>query len=381
VLNLQSIHNFKAIYYALPMYEEKLAQLYGIKKHPIYIYAPAYLDVSAGIRALHYLCHSLNQMGYLSWMVIHGMASGDTPLVSPNLNTPVLNSEIRDLHFDNGEVPIVIYPETIPGNPLKAQVVVRWILNYPGALAGPMDFPDGERLIAYSKDISIHHGKRAPVLFLPALDIREIYSAKESSGNRPRTNRVLLYAGKYRGFVGNPILPRWAPKEITEIWREGPSKQSREEVLELLATSSCLFIFENSTLITESVLLGTPVILIKSTFFDSLIAENELGSNGTAWSDLENPIELALSTIEGAHGRYLESVDQFFSDLKKETTIWQEIASKSDYLSPIYLPNFVRLISRHRIRLAIQIFRSQGFLTLFRIVKSFIIRRISFKKN
>ena len=363
------------------MDEEKLARLYGIKKHPIYIYAPAYLEVSAGIRALHYLCHSLNQTGYLSWMVIHGMASGDTPLVNPNLNTPILNSEIRDLHFNCGEVPIVIYPETIPGNPLKAQVVVRWILNYPGALAGPRNFSVSERLIAYSKDISIYHGEKAPVLFLPPLDIREIYKVKESLGNSPRTNRVLLYAGKYRGFVGNPILPRWAPREITEIWREGPLKQSREEVLELLATSSCLFIFENSTLITESVLLGTPVILIRSTFFDSLIAENELGSNGTAWSDLENPTESALSTIEGAHARYLESIDQFFSDLKKEAIIWQELASKSDYLSPIFLPNFIKLISRHRISLALQIIKSQGFLALFRIVKSFIRRRTSFKKN
>jgi len=309
------------------------------------------------------------------------MGSGDAPLVSSNLNTPILNSEIRDLHFKNGEVPIVIYSETIPGNPLQAQVVVRWILNYPGALGGPKDFPVGERLIAYSKDISRVLGKKAPVLFLPPLDIREVYKAKESSRNIPRTNRVLLYAGKYRGFVGNPILPRWAPNEITEIWREGPAKQSREEVLELLATSSCLFIFENSTLITESVLLGTPVILIRSTFFDSLIAEDELGSNGTAWSDLENPIELARSTIEGAHVRYLESLDQFFSDLKKETMIWQEIAGKSDYLSPIYLPNFRILVSRHRISLAIQILKSQGFLTFFRVVKSFIRRRISFKKN
>lgn len=363
------------------MDEEKVARLYGLKRHPIYIYAPAFVETSAGIRALHFLCHSLNQTGHLSWLVIHGTASADTPLVNPKLNTPVLNSEIRDLHFNHGEVPIVIYPETIPGNPLKAQVIVRWILNYPGALGGPKDFPVGERLIAYSIEISKTLREKAPVLFLPPLDISEVYRAKESSKNSMRTNRVLMYAGKYRVFVGNPILPHWAPNEITEIWREGPAKQSREEVLELLATSSCLFVFENSTLITESVLLGTPVILIRSRFFDSLIAEGELGSNGTAWSDLENPIELALSTIEGAHVRYLESIDQFFSDLKKETIIWQEIASKSDYLSPIHLPNFIKLISRHRISLAIQIFKSQGFLTLFRIIKSYIRRRISFKKN
>jgi hypothetical protein len=363
------------------MDENRLAQIYGINKHPIYIYAPAYLEVSAGIRALHFLCHALNQSGHLSWLVIHGMASGDTPLVNPSLNTPVLNAEIRDLHYKSGVVPIVIYPETIPGNPLKAKVVVRWILNYPGVLGGPNQFPASERLISYSKDISTSFQNNGEILFLPPLDIREIYNSLESSKGKQRTDRVLLYAGKYRGFVGNPILPRWAPLEYTEIWREGPAKQSREEVLDLLATSSCLFIFENSTLITESVLLGTPVILVRSTFFDSLIAEHELGSDGTAWSDSENPVELALSTIKGAHGRYLESIDKFLSDLEIEANVWQEIASKSDYLSPIYLPNFLKLISKHRISLAIQVLRSQGVVTLLRIIRSFIRRRITLRKG
>jgi hypothetical protein len=362
------------------MNEEKIAQLYGIKKHPIYIYTPAYLEVSAGIKALHFLCHSLNQTGNLAWLVVHGMASEKTPLVSPNLNTPVLSSELRDLHFESGMVPIVIYPETIPGNPLNAQVIVRWVLNYPGILGGPEKFHETEHLIAYSKDIATKLEKEISVLFLPPIDIREIYKFKKSSADIERTDRILLYAGKYRGFVGNPILPRWVSGEITEIWREGAKKQSRENVLELLATSSCLFIFENSTLITEAVLLGTPVILVRSTFFDSLIAEYELGSGGVSWSDAENPIDSALFTIENVESRYLESVDRFFVALEREVIIWQEIASKSDYLSPVYLPNFLKLVSRHRISLAIQVFRSQGLFVLLRIMKSFIKRRILFKK-
>ena len=128
-------------------------------------------------------------------------------------------------------------------------------------------------------------------------------------------------------------------------------------------------------------MLGTPVILVRSTFFDSLIAEGELGTDGTAWSDVDNPITLALSTIENAESRYLESVERFFVELEREVVIWQKIASKSDYLSPIYLPNFLKLISRHRISLAIQVFRSQGLFTLLRIMKSFIKRRIPFKKK
>jgi hypothetical protein len=363
------------------MDEDKLARLYGIKKHPIYIYAPAYLEVSAGIRALHFLCHSLNQSGQLAWLIIHGATIPTTQLVSPELNTPILTSAIRDLHFKNGVVPIVIYPETIPGNPLKAQVVVRWVLNYPGALGGPKTFHDNEHVIAYSHDIASSIEKVPSVLFLPPLDIREIYKARDSSIGKVKTDRVLLYAGKYRSFVGNPILPKWAPKEVTEIWREGPKRQPREEVLELLATSSCLFIFENSTLITEAVLLGTPVILVRSTFFDSLIAGYELGQNGTAWSDEADPLQAALATLKNAESQFLSTIEQYFIDLERQVVIWQEIASRSDYLSPIYLPSFKTLVSRHRISLALQILKSQGLLTLLRVIKSFIKRRIPTKKS
>jgi hypothetical protein len=356
--------------------EEKLAQLYGIKRHPIYIYAPAWIEGSAGIRALHFLCHSLNQTGQLAWLIIHGATIPTTQLVSPELNTPILTSAVRDLHFRNGVAPIVIYPETIPGNPLKAQVVVRWVLNYPGALGGPKNFHENEHVIAYSSDIAFSMEKVPQVLFLPPLDIREIYRARHASFGKDRTDRVLLYAGKYRTFVGNPILPKWAPKQVTEIWKEGPNRQPREEVLELLATSSCLFVFENSTIITEAVLLGTPVILVRSTFFDSLIAIQELGQDGLAWSDQANPLDEAIASIKNVESKYLSTIKRYFMDLEKQVLIWQDIASSSDYLSPINLPNYSTLLSRHRFSLAMQILKSQGLLTLLRVVKSFITRRI-----
>jgi hypothetical protein len=361
------------------MHDEDLSRLYGIKKHPIYIYAPAYLEVSAGIRALHFLCHSLNQSGQLAWLIIHGATIPTTQLVSPILNTPILDSKIRDLHFRDGLVPIVVYPETIPGNPLKAQVVVRWVLNYPGALGGPKNFHESEHIIAYSSDIALSMEKVPSVLFLPPLDIREIYKARQSSIDKERTSRVLLYAGKYRSFVGKPILPKWAPQQVTEIWREGPERQSREEVLELLATSSSLFIFENSTLVTEAVLLGTPVVLVRSTFFDSLIAGKELGLDGTSWSDQVNPLETALSTLHNAENQFIAAIKQYFVDLEREIIIWQDLALRSDYLSPISLPNFSSLISKHRIVLAMQILKSQGLFTLLRVIKSFIRLRVSFK--
>jgi hypothetical protein len=358
-----------------------LDQIYGRKNHPIYIYAPPYIEFSAGIRTLHYLCHSLNQKGYLAWLIIHDTNSPKRLYINVNLNTPILNDELRDSHFRNGLVPIVVYPETIPGNPLNAQVVVRWILNYPGILGGPEVFNKKEHVVAYSSDIAKTLQANTPVLFLPALDIREIYDARKLYTNKTRTDRVLLYAGKYRVFVGNPILPRWAQTEYTEIWREGPEKQSREEVLELLATSSHIFVFENSTIITEAVLLGIPVILVKSTFFDSSISHYELGDYGTAWSDQKDAIAIASATIDGAEQQYLEAIKHFFVDLEKEVSVWLAMASRSDYLSPILIPDSRIVISQHRISLAIQILRSQGLFTLFRVIRSFLKRRYLKKSN
>lgn len=357
------------------MNEDLINRLYGQRDHPIYIYVPGYIEESAGIRALHYLCHALNQSGHLSWLVVHGLISNDRSSVNAELNTPVLTNEIRDQHFKAGLAPIVIYPETIPGNPLKAQVVIRWILNYPGILGGPKTFERSDYAMAYSAKIAQEYSEHMPVLFLPPLDIREIEQARKEFGNLERTSEVLIYAGKYRGFVGNPILPRWAPSRYTEIWREGPYKQDRKEVLRLLATSSCLFIFENSTLITESVLLGCPVILIRSTFFDSLIAETELGVHGAAWSDEKDPMQSACSSIDLSEQQYIHSIYTFFDRLEQEAEKWNEKAKEFDYISPILLPNFTSLISRHRIALALQILRTQGFITLLRVVRSFFRRR------
>jgi hypothetical protein len=134
-------------------------------------------------------------------------------------------------------------------------------------------------------------------------------------------------------------------------------------------------------LITEAVLLGTPVILVRSTFFDSLIAGYELGQNGTAWSDEADPLQAALATLKNAESQFLSTIEQYFIDLERQLVIWQEIASRSDYLSPIYLPSFKTLVSRHRISLALQILKSQGLLILLRVIKSFIKRRIPTKKS
>jgi len=46
------------------------------------------------------------------------------------------------------EVP-VIYPEVVFGNPLNSNHCIRWLLNAPGVLGGPKEFPSGDLLYIY----------------------------------------------------------------------------------------------------------------------------------------------------------------------------------------------------------------------------------------
>ena len=106
-------------------------------------------------------------------------------------------------YFKSKIEPLVIYSETVPGNPLKAKKVIRYLLNFSGALGGPVKFPTNELLIAFSKKIALHYGavnntNEPNVLFLPPIDPREFMKQEEKEGFQ------VVYAGKYRSFVGTP---------------------------------------------------------------------------------------------------------------------------------------------------------------------------------
>lgn len=110
------------------------------------IWTPSYTERTGGVLVLHYLCHYLNLCGYKAFLWHSGklMRGGNGLLrtglyaakyvnrirrgikrTSPSLTTPLASH--KDL-----EDAIVVYPETISGNPLRASKVVRWLLHKPG---------------------------------------------------------------------------------------------------------------------------------------------------------------------------------------------------------------------------------------------------------
>jgi hypothetical protein len=336
-----------------------------VYRNPIYIYAPPYIEHSAGTRTLYYLCDALNRLGYLSWIVGSEEYDEGSHYTSGFLNAPMLTSAIARSHFDYGLPPIVIYPETVVGNPMNAQLVARWLLNYPGALGGPVSFAETEFCFAYSKSIARAYGREIPVVFIPPVSLSEIndYRAPDSKGGGGVVG--LVYAGKYRGFVGNPRLPEWAPQgDYLEIWREGPLKQKRDEVLRLVAESKVLFAFENTTLITEAVLLGTPAVLVKSDFFFELIAKEELTDYGTAWSTDANAVARAIETLPLALPAYQESLARVDGLVKNLAESIYAFAGDTDYLELVKYRTKKTKLPFQKIRIAYTILRRDGLLAL-----------------
>lgn len=127
------------------------------------IWASSYTERSGGALVLHYLCHYLNMCGYRA-VLWH---SGKLPRggngwrrtslyylkglnrirkgirrTSPTLNTPLAS----DKDVENG---IVIYPEVVKDNPLRASRVVRWFLHKPGYHTSNLNYGKNELYVYY----------------------------------------------------------------------------------------------------------------------------------------------------------------------------------------------------------------------------------------
>src|ERR1051326_2446805 len=131
------------------------------------IYAPPFTYKSAGCRALYRLCHLLNRSGTSARIIPYEPAGSEW-------DTPFLLPAVQDS--------VVIYPETVHGNPLWARKVVRWALNYPGNLGGDLIYGPDEMVFVYLRDMIPRVNCSTPeplgpgrVLYVPVIDPKHIY--------------------------------------------------------------------------------------------------------------------------------------------------------------------------------------------------------------
>lgn len=263
-----------------------------------YVYAPAWVDWSAGTKVLHYFCDYLNKIGEDSYLAIHGPKSKND-VTNRELNTPVLDRKILKQHERENRQVIVIYPEGVSGNPLGGQTIIRWLLNYASLLGGQISFPPEEYIWAYSMNISDSYysktGKRVPVFFIPAVKVSEVDSVPDSP--LIDGNYEILYAQKFRALGGKPEVH--SVNNVIEITRFNSNSTTRAETLNLLKFAKAVHIFENTSAATEAALFGVPVICHRNELFDTLIAEHELGVDGFSWYPHPGFI------VDSANARYM----------------------------------------------------------------------------
>jgi hypothetical protein len=211
-----------------------------LNKHPYIILAPPYRNSSAGVRALYSLGKSLEAKNY--------------------------KVEIIGGFYQGWKVPsnaIVIYPETVSGNPMNGNTVVRWVLNTPSLLGGDKVYAKNELIFTWSENYY-----DAPVLTVPII---EDFFRNE---HLPRSG-ACFWVGK---GINVPHIPETECMcEITYEWPE-----TREELALLLNGKEVFFTYDDNTaLITEAKMCGCQVVVIpgeKESDYDDLIVnyENQL---------------------------------------------------------------------------------------------------------
>ena len=100
------------------------------------IVAPPYRDSSSGIRALYRLAHWLNALGQEAYVFAEPWEAPPREWDAPPCKVlPPVGPDV-----------IAVYPEIVPGNPLGAKTVVRWVLNHPGLLGGDTTYAENEHV-------------------------------------------------------------------------------------------------------------------------------------------------------------------------------------------------------------------------------------------
>jgi GT2 family glycosyltransferase/glycosyltransferase involved in cell wall biosynthesis len=227
-----------------------IRNFYSASHAPYYIYALDYAQQSAGIRALHYFCHALNESGLEAYV--------SCKVTTPHLRTPILTDAVIKRHQAAGREPIVVYPEVIPGNPLSGNTVARWLLNRPGHLAGDKYFSDSDLLFFYDPNF-LPAGMQGEILHIPTCDL-SIFNNNDNPHDGAR-DLVCFYANKF--LVKGGKLTCHAVN-ATSLCQD--QKLTHAEIASILRRAKVLYVYEPTALITEALLCGCPVVLIQTDY-------------------------------------------------------------------------------------------------------------------
>jgi hypothetical protein len=237
------------------------------KSYSFLIFTPPYWNGSAGIFAMHRLANNLGQLGYHVVICFYNLAR-------QNLTQSELN--LRPPHFFNPEdtyniatrtkpIPqdlssyIVIYPETLPGNPLKATNVVRYVMNFPSKNMHPMIPGKDDFILAYWSEYFPENHFTLPIIARNKELENISYQIEPFERKQDCT-----YIGK-----GVKLPGYFEIDDTIYISREWP--KTKKELYSLLSKTKFLFSWDPLTSLTfEALICGAiPVFLRFQPYFDS----------------------------------------------------------------------------------------------------------------
>lgn len=271
---------------------------------PYYIFAPSYTSKSAGVVTLYNLCHFLNKAGQKAF-IVH--MADQNQIVNPWLDTPILSVHEERFFINEGIDPVHVYPDIVNGNPCNAKIVARFLLHYPGVYGGSETFPDTDHVWSFSPHIASYTTKPDNVMSCANLNLDLFKNiGAERSGS-------CFYANKYLS-AGNSLLP--VTDGMTKL--EG----THEQVAAILQRSEVCYVYENTSVISEAVLCGCPVVLIRSEFFKEVHSlDTQTGHAGVKWmdeADYHEPVDKALDNYYGMCNRFFtEQLPRFVAETQK----------------------------------------------------------------
>lgn len=128
------------------------------------VYSPPFDERNGGAIVLHLLCHLLNEIGYSASIWRYGMPllTWKAPIGSTWGGIAYYGSRLYRAPFslcDRYSTPIasaadlgscvVVYPEIVSGNPLRAKRYVRWFLHRPGFHNKRIEYFPGELYFSF----------------------------------------------------------------------------------------------------------------------------------------------------------------------------------------------------------------------------------------
>ncbi|NHQ84003.1 hypothetical protein HA051_20790 [Chromobacterium vaccinii] len=326
-------------------------KFYNEKHRPYYICAPGFTRTSNGVRAMHLLCHYLNKLGEEAYVF--------SPETDLKLRTPYLTPDIVERHKATKRSPIVVYPEVVHGNPLNASAVVRYILNHPGLLGGPKDYPESDMLLFWHQDyVDFAKYSDPSYVFIPSIDTG-IFNNDDNHHDDDR-HLTLVYPGRYKHAERD--FPELF-KDSTVITYDWP--QSHEELAALLRQGTVVYTFANSAIISEALLCGCPVV-IKETVYSKKPEERAGVALGLALPGVT--FEDTPEAIAAAHARtveYQQVYHQYQLDLLSQLEVFIEKSQRlpqsavNEVVCPSFLPaaepdpeeaSYDAWIARHALR-------------------------------